>query len=67
MLKNLIGEMAKRNVTMNDLAVLLGMHRNSIANKVYGKTSFSLDEAFAIFDQYFYDLNFRWLFTVYKV
>ena len=34
MLKNLIGEMAKRNVTMNDLAVLLGIHRNSIANKV---------------------------------
>lgn len=60
---NLIGEMAKRRITINDIAELLGVHRNSVANKLYGKTRFSLDEALAIYDRYFSDCDFRTLFA----
>lgn len=60
---NLIGEMAKRQITTNALAELLGCHRNSVHNKLYGITEFTLSEAFLIFDTYFSDLNFRFLFA----
>lgn len=60
---NLIGEMAKRKISINDVAVLLGIHRNSVTNKLYGKTVFTLDEAITIADTYFKDCDFRWLFA----
>lgn len=60
---NLIGEMAKRRIAINDIAELLGIHRNSVANKLYGKTGFSLDEALQIYDRYFSDCDFRTLFA----
>lgn len=54
---NLIGEMAKRGISINDVAELLGIHRNSVSNKLYGKSAFTLDEAIAVYDRYFSDLN----------
>lgn len=59
---NLIGEMAKRRVTTNALAELLGCHRNSIHNKLYGITEFTLSEALLIFKTYFADCDFLYLF-----
>ena len=64
---NLVGEMAKRGVSINDLATLLGLHRNSVANKLYGRSPFTLDEALAIFDKFFSDCNFRVLFAAINV
>lgn len=64
---NLIGEMAKRGISINDVAELLGIHRNSVSNKLHGKSAFTLDEAIAVYDRYFSDLNFRVLFTPTKV
>ena len=64
---NLIGEMAKRGISINDVAELLGIHRNSVSNKLYGKSAFTLDEAIAVYDRYFSDLNFRVLFAPTKV
>lgn len=60
---NLIGEMAKRQITTNALAELLGCHRNSVHNKLYGVTEFTLSEALLIFDTYFSDLDFRFVFA----
>ena len=60
---NLIGEMAKRRITTNALAELLGCHRNSVHNKLYGISEFTLSEALLIFDTYFSDLDFRDLFA----
>ena len=61
---NLIGEMAKRSISINDIAELLGIHRNSVSNKLYGRSAFTLEEAFAIYDRFFSDLNFRVLFAI---
>lgn len=60
---NLIAEMARRSISINDIAALLGIHRNSVSNKLYGRSAFTLEEAFAIYDRYFSDLNFRILFA----
>lgn len=60
---NLIAEMARRSISINDVAALLKIHRNSVSNKLYGRSAFTLEEAFAIYDRFFSDLNFRILFA----
>ncbi len=49
----LVGEMAKRNITNESIANLLGIHRNSVYNKLRGITSFSVEEAVVIRDEFF--------------
>lgn len=63
MLSNLIGELAKRRISNQELANFLGVHRNSIYNKLMGETDFTLSEAFKIYNRYFQGLDFIWLFT----
>ena len=48
----LIGEMAKQKVTKRDLSDLLGIHWNSITNKISGESDFSVTEAIKIRDKY---------------
>ena len=60
---NLRGEMAKRNVSIENIAELLGIHRNSVANKVSGKSRFSVDEAFSIQKTFFPDMEVQNLFA----
>lgn len=60
---NLIGEMARRRISSNALAELLGCHRNSIHNKLYGISEFTLSEALTIYDAFFRDCDFRILFA----
>lgn len=60
---NLIGEMAKRQITVNEIADCLHIHRNSVRNKLYGYSQFTLDEAIRVYDKYFSDCDFRWLFA----
>ena len=59
---NLRGEMAKRRVSIEDIADLIGAHRNSVANKLNGESSFSIEQAFEIQETYFPDLDLKYLF-----
>lgn len=60
---NLRGEMAKRKVSIEDLAELLGIHRNSVSNKLNGNSSFTIDESVKIQEKYFPDLELKYLFS----
>ena len=59
---NLRGELAKRRVSIEDIANLLGVDRNTVANKLNGKSAFSIDQAMKIQEAFFPDLELRWLF-----
>ena len=59
---NLRGEMAKKGVLIEDIAALLGIHRNSVANKLKGSCAFTTDEAMKIQEKYFPDLELKYLF-----
>ena len=57
------GELAKRKVSIEGLATLLGIHRNSVANKLNGESSFSIEQAVMIQETYFPDLSLKYLFS----
>ena len=57
------GEMAKRKISIENIASLLGIHRNSVANKLNGESSFSIEQAVLIQEAYFPDLSLRFLFA----
>ena len=59
---NLKGEMAKKDITIEKLSKLLGIHRNSVANKINGDSQFSIDEAIKIQETYFPKLALNYLF-----
>lgn len=59
---NIKGEMAKRNIKVEDVANVLNIHRNSASNKINGDTSFSIEEAVKVKDTYFPDLSLKYLF-----
>lgn len=59
---NLKGEMAKKNITIEEISKMLGIHRNSVANKINGDSSFTVDEAFKIQHTYFPKLSMDYLF-----
>lgn len=59
---NIKGEMAKRNIKVEDIANALNIHRNSASNKINGDTSFSIEEAVKVKDTYFPDLSLKYLF-----
>lgn len=58
----LISELAKRGIQKTEVAKLLGIHWNSVMNKMNGKTAFSVDEAIKIHDAYFPDWKIEELF-----
>ena len=60
---NLKGELAKKDITIEEVSKLLGIHRNSVANKLNGESSFSIEEAFAIHNKYFPALSMDYLFS----
>ncbi len=60
--KNLIGEIAKAEITKKELAEMLGIHWNSISNKLSGESSFTVDEAIKIRDCYFRNSLISYLF-----
>ena len=49
------------------ISELLGIHRNSVANKVNGKSRFSVDEAFSVRNRFFPDLETDYLFATEEV
>lgn len=62
MYKNLEAEMVRKGVTRKDLANLLNVRYGTIIDKLKGRFSFTLDEAFKIRNKYFSHLSFEYLF-----
>lgn len=62
MLANLRSEMYKQKITIEKMADFLGIHRNSVSNKLEGNTEFSIEEAFKVRDEFFGDLDMDYLF-----
>ncbi len=58
------GEMAKRDITNEAIAECLGIHRNSVANKVNGATAFSFEEAIKIRNTFFPSYKLEELFAL---
>lgn len=61
-LLNLKGEMVKRRLNIEDIARVLGIHKNTAANKVNGLTPFTVDEAIRLHKNCFQDLELKYLF-----
>ena len=61
--KNLKGEMAKENITIEEISKLLSIHRNSVANKLNGDSAFTIEEALKIQTRYFPKLSLAYLFS----
>lgn len=67
MFPNLSAEMAKRNVSIEDISKLLDLHRNSVANKINGKSSFPINEAFKVYNEFFREEDMEYLFKKEKI
>lgn len=63
MYKNLIAAMAVEKITQEMMATLLGVHRNTIANRLNGEGNFSINEAFKIKSQFFPNYEIEKLFA----
>lgn len=59
---NLRGEMAKRKISIEEVAKFLDIHRNSITNKLNGDCNFSVDESMKLQEKFFPDLDLKYLF-----
>lgn len=62
MYRNLEAEMAREGVTRKDFAELLDVRYATVIDKLKGKFSFTLDEAFKIRSEFFPTLSFEYLF-----
>lgn len=59
---NLKAEMGRKNITIEEIAKEIGVHRNSASNKINGSSSFSIEEAMKIKGKFFPDLEYKYLF-----
>lgn len=64
MYKNLEAEMVRKDITRKDLAELLNVRYATIVDKLKGRSSFTLDEAFKIRDEFFQNFSIEYLFEV---
>ncbi len=55
-------EMLAKKVTIEEMAAYLGVHRNSVANKLNGSSNFSIDESMKIQEKFFPDKDLKYLF-----
>lgn len=55
-------EMNIHNVSIQSVADLIGVHRNSIYNKLYKEQRFEIDEAMLIRDEFFKEMKLEDLF-----
>ena len=63
---NLKTEMERNSITIEQVADALEIHRNSAANKIEGRTNFTIDEALMLHDKFFQYTNFNYLFKKFK-
>ena len=59
---NLIESLRKRQISNASVSRVLGVHPDTIANKLNGVTAFTIDEAELIWKTYFPDMDYWWLF-----
>lgn len=62
MYENLKAEMAKKGISIDALARLLGVHRNTVQNKLSGECEFTIGEAQLISETMFPEFTIKYLF-----
>lgn len=62
---NLQLALARRGITQEQAAELLGIHPHTFSNKIRGESRFAVEEALTLYEAYFAGrhINFRWLFA----
>lgn len=60
--ENVRAEMARKDLTIMDIAKGIGMNRDTLSRKLSGRSCLNLDEAFNIQKTYFPDIPIRVLF-----
>lgn len=63
MYRNLLAEMVRNNITKKQIAKFLDLRVATICDKMNGKYSFKLDEAFRIKKEFFPQLTIEYLFA----
>jgi len=63
MFPNLRAEMARKQITIKEIANTIGVGRAAASQKLSGKTPITLAEAFMIEKNYFPDSDIRYLFA----
>ena len=63
---NLMNEMRKNHITVDNIATLLGLHRNSIRSRNNGAIPYTVDEAFLVKSRFFPYADIEWLFRNYN-
>lgn len=63
MFSNLRAEMARKQVTIQEIADMIGVGRDAASKKLSGKAPLTLAEAFRIETEYFPDSDVRYLFA----
>jgi plasmid maintenance system antidote protein VapI len=66
MYRNLEAEMARHGILKKDVAETLKVRHATVYDKMNGKSSFTLDEAFKIRNTYFPELAIEYLFEKYE-
>ena len=64
---NLLAEMARANITQNEIAMLLNKTVSTVSTKINGKYPFTLDEAVKIKENLFNDKDISYLFEKQKL
>ena len=62
MYENLKGLMATKGITIEVLARLLGVHRDTVTNKLNGESEFTYGQAELIQETLFPEYNIRYIF-----
>lgn len=63
MFSNLRAEMARKQITIQEIANTIGVGRDAASQKLSGKTAITLAEAFKVEREYFPDSDVRYLFA----
>ena len=66
MYSNLKMVMAQHGYTQRQIAEKIGIHENSIRNKISGTSPFTVEEAFKIKELFFPNYEFSFLFTKFQ-
>lgn len=62
MLNNFRAEMVRRNYTVKDVAKVLGLGNRATRDRIAGRVLFSVDEAIAVRNELFPELDIDYLF-----
>ena len=63
MFSNLRAEMARKQITIQEIANTIGVGRDAASQKLSGKTPITLAEAFKVEAEYFPGIDVRYLFA----